>query len=209
MPFYKKGWFMWLMMFVFFPVGLILLWTQSGYSQKSKSIITVVWLGLIVVGGIFGNNHDANVQTVAVETSKQKIESESAKKEKYQEAYNQFFKEISTIDDVANKQWQTLWVDTMNGLGNGIISPVEAYKKTEQARQAMYDISTKIHKVDVPSVFPSEQRDKMEKGKDKLIEAFNMQAYSANKMKDGLGDGQVTPKGTSKFQRFVQIIFIN
>lgn len=50
--FYQKGWFMWLMLIIFFPIGLYLLWKNPDYSKKAKIIITTV----LAVFLIFGHN---------------------------------------------------------------------------------------------------------------------------------------------------------
>lgn len=50
--FYQKGWFMWLMLIVFFPIGLFLLWKNPDYSRKTKTIISVI----LAVFLIFGHN---------------------------------------------------------------------------------------------------------------------------------------------------------
>lgn len=49
MKFYQQNWFMWIMLFLFFPVGLFLLWTQSDYTKRSKIVIT----GLILVSVVW------------------------------------------------------------------------------------------------------------------------------------------------------------
>ena len=51
MKFYEKAWFIWVMMFFFFPVGLFLLWKYSAYSTKAKGFITcVIVAGFLIVG---------------------------------------------------------------------------------------------------------------------------------------------------------------
>jgi len=49
MKFYQQNWFIWIMLFVFFPVGLFLLWQHSDYTNKTKWIIT----GLILLSVVW------------------------------------------------------------------------------------------------------------------------------------------------------------
>lgn len=49
MKFYQQNWFIWIMLFVFFPVGLFLLWQHSDYTSKTKWIIT----GLILLSVVW------------------------------------------------------------------------------------------------------------------------------------------------------------
>jgi len=44
---YQKWWFMWLMLVLFLPVGLFLLWKKQNYTFKKKTIISVVFIGIV------------------------------------------------------------------------------------------------------------------------------------------------------------------
>lgn len=48
--FYKKKWFTWLMIIVFWPVGLFLLWKNNLYSKKVNIIVTAIFLVLWLIG---------------------------------------------------------------------------------------------------------------------------------------------------------------
>lgn len=54
--FYNKVWFMWVMLIVFAPVGIYLLW-RSKYSKLAKIIITSVF-GLFFILAVFSENDD-------------------------------------------------------------------------------------------------------------------------------------------------------
>lgn len=82
--FYQKTWFIWLMIFVFWPVGLILLWMSKKYSQKVKLIVSAFFIAIIAFGMINSTNKNANeksiTSTTATETTKsEKDQQESAK----------------------------------------------------------------------------------------------------------------------------------
>jgi len=46
--FYAKAWFMWLMLFMVFPVGLFLLWYYKHHSMVLRSIITFIWISAMM-----------------------------------------------------------------------------------------------------------------------------------------------------------------
>lgn len=48
MKFYQRGWFIWLMLILFAPVGIILLWTQKKYKPVIRVILSVVFLILFI-----------------------------------------------------------------------------------------------------------------------------------------------------------------
>ena len=57
---YQKNWFIWLMLFLFFPIGLFLLWKYCTYQKKAKLIITaVIVLFVVVVSATQNNNQKA------------------------------------------------------------------------------------------------------------------------------------------------------
>ena len=49
MKFYEKTWFIVLMLIIFFPVGLILVWTNKNWSQKGKITTTAVVAILLII----------------------------------------------------------------------------------------------------------------------------------------------------------------
>ena len=48
--FYEQTWFIVLILIVFFPVGLVLVWTNKQWSQKGKIIATVIVAVLVILG---------------------------------------------------------------------------------------------------------------------------------------------------------------
>lgn len=48
--FYEQTWFIVLILIVFFPAGLILVWTNKQWSQKGKIIATVIVAVLVILG---------------------------------------------------------------------------------------------------------------------------------------------------------------
>lgn len=52
---YQKNWFILLMLFLFFPVGLFLLWKYSTYKKRAKLIITAIVASIVIFGAAQGN----------------------------------------------------------------------------------------------------------------------------------------------------------
>ena len=80
--FYKKNWFIWLMLIFIFPLGLFLLFKYSNYSNRTKGIITVIILGLVIWGQLMPTDQTAP-QQVPKETviTEQTTEEEPQKEE--------------------------------------------------------------------------------------------------------------------------------
>lgn len=49
-PVYQRIWFIWLMVFLFFPVGFVLMWLYSGYTKKAICLIMIGFLVLLSFG---------------------------------------------------------------------------------------------------------------------------------------------------------------
>ena len=64
MKFYEKDWFIVLMLIVFFPYGLFLMWKYSKWHKKTKKIISAI-IAVMVVIAIFsdGSKESKNVET--------------------------------------------------------------------------------------------------------------------------------------------------
>lgn len=58
LPLYKRRWFMWVMLFLFPPVGIALMWLYSGYKKVPKVILSL-FFGLIFIAAL-GDNKSTN-----------------------------------------------------------------------------------------------------------------------------------------------------
>ena len=80
--FYKKNWFIWLMLIFIFPLGLFLLFKYSNYSNRTKGIITVIILGLVIWGRLMPADQTTTQQTPKeTVTTEQTAEKEPPKEE--------------------------------------------------------------------------------------------------------------------------------
>lgn len=73
--FYKKNWFIWLMIIFIFPLGLFLLFKYSNYSNKTKIIITIIILGLVIFSKVLPTEESIN-QTPEQTVTNQEVKSE-------------------------------------------------------------------------------------------------------------------------------------
>lgn len=86
--FYQKTWFIWLMIFIFWPVGLVLLWMSQKYSKKIKLIVTALFIAVVAFGISNSPNKSQEEQvastssTVTTETAKPEKSSQEATKPK-------------------------------------------------------------------------------------------------------------------------------
>ncbi len=69
-PFYQRTWFIWLMLFLFYPVGCILLWLYGDYSKRTKGII----MAIFAVWFIIGNFASPRKGTIKQTTSSNSVE---------------------------------------------------------------------------------------------------------------------------------------
>ena len=91
MEFYEKDWFIVLMLIVFFPVGLFLMWKYSKWHKTAKIIISVFFAIMVIFSD--GSKESKNVETkntnaeveTAVETKDANAEAETAKANKIKE----------------------------------------------------------------------------------------------------------------------------
>lgn len=72
MKWYEKTWFTWLMLFIFAPIGIILLWKYRTYSSKIKTTVTVIFAFLFLIS-IATDKTDKQIeqtpqQTITTET---------------------------------------------------------------------------------------------------------------------------------------------
>lgn len=57
--FYQKTWFIILMLLIFFPVGLILMWATNKWNIGARIGVSIVFVGLAILGTM-GNNSQNN-----------------------------------------------------------------------------------------------------------------------------------------------------
>ena len=119
MKIYEKNWFIILMLVLFFPVGLFLMWKNAKWHKTVKIIVTA----LIVVMAIFSNGSEesknvetkdtnAEVETV-VETKDANVEKETTKTDKAEDnvptEYKNALKRAKSYDKTSHMSKQGLY----------------------------------------------------------------------------------------------------
>lgn len=79
--FYKKNWFIWLMLIFIFPLGLFLLFKYSNYSNRTKGIITIIILGLVIWGRLMPADQTTTQTPKETVTTEQTVKEEPPKEE--------------------------------------------------------------------------------------------------------------------------------
>lgn len=100
--FYKKNWFIWLMIIFIFPLGLFLLFKYSNYSNKTKIIITIIILGLVIFSKVLPTEESIN------QTPEQTVTNQEVKSEKNNEIPELICKQAGIGDTLES------WIDEYN-----------------------------------------------------------------------------------------------
>ena len=75
--FYSKTWFMWLMLIVFAPIGIILMWKFHGeMKKKAKIILTIVFLILFLLIAIGASGDSTNSESINGKSEEQELQVE-------------------------------------------------------------------------------------------------------------------------------------
>ena len=77
--FYEQTWFIVLILIIFFPAGLVLVWTNKQWSQKGKIIATAI-VAVLVILGLGGRNRglkETQPETVTEVTSETTMQEET------------------------------------------------------------------------------------------------------------------------------------
>lgn len=83
MKFYQRNWFVILMLILFFPVGLFLMWKYANWRNYAKIIITVAIALLVVVSYVLPTDYSSTSdQSASVQTQKSEKTTESKKEDK-------------------------------------------------------------------------------------------------------------------------------
>ncbi|CDG02124.1 DUF4236 domain-containing protein [Clostridium chauvoei] len=83
-PFHKRSWFIWLMLILLPPVGIVLLWTSKKYNKKPRVALSIIFALYAMILFIPHSNTATQNNLVAQETKneQEKIEKERAEKER-------------------------------------------------------------------------------------------------------------------------------
>ena len=138
-PIWGKSWFVILMLIVFFPVGLILMWKYKKFNKVVRAIVTVFWALILVVMFVPGDsqedNHtvsETNTEPVLKESSEAEPESPTETETETEESIEQPTSAVQTeatlpytYDDI---QFVTLHVNQrLNYDDNEVMDAIKKY----------------------------------------------------------------------------------
>ncbi|ETB71164.1 MULTISPECIES: hypothetical protein [Bacillus] len=86
-PFYKSNWFTILMLIVFFPVGLILMWANKKWTVTARIVVSIVIVVLAIVGYSTRDNQTGNI-SASNESATKEREEKAEQKAESQEKHN-------------------------------------------------------------------------------------------------------------------------
>ena len=119
MKIYEKNWFIILMLVVFFPVGLFLMWKNAKWHKTVKIIISVLFAAAVIFSN--GNEKSKNVETkdtnaeveTVVETKDANVEKETTKTDKAEDnvptEYKNALKRAKSYDKTSHMSKQGLY----------------------------------------------------------------------------------------------------
>lgn len=116
--FYKRGWFMWLMLFILPPIGIILMFLFSNYSKKAKIVLTIIF-GLFTIIRFTSNTDNKQLET-----------SKSANNNESESIFVDNSKENVSDLAVEDKKEETKLIGWQNSNGNYYYYDNDGNKKT-------------------------------------------------------------------------------
>lgn len=200
--FYQKQWFMWLMLFIFAPIGLFLLWKYSDYSNKKKLIITAIFAFIFIIGVSGSNKNQSNTATKPV-TQQQEItktvEDTQKSLDKEKQAFSTWYDNLTNDLKKVDEDWK-LWGATLNALSSGQIDRYKAFNNFKALSSAMKEHQSKLSRYPIPSELSKEHQDAIKKS----MENLSLWAYyrhdACDDMKDLLDNNSFKPSEIDKIK---------
>jgi len=147
--FYQTTWFTILMLIIFFPVGIFLMWKYNRFNQTARLIISTIF-ALAILGNM--NNTNTAASKKAVELTREQLEEEEEvdstksdveKMKSYLEEYEKYNK---IIEESNKKLEQYNKAKPYNSDGIMLVSP-EEQKNIEQWNKELQDAKNNINDV--------------------------------------------------------------
>lgn len=129
--FYEKTWFIVLILILFFPIGLVLVWTNKHWTQKGKIIATVIVAVILLFGLLGGGESDTTTTSTTVDTTVETTVDTT----------------VETTVDTTNETTAETTSETI--IEDTADDPVKAIENTIRARIEEKYTSTDIEKIDI------------------------------------------------------------
>lgn len=165
---YSSTGFVILMLVVFFPVGLFLMWKEKKFNQWVRIAVTAIFAIAIISGASDDssskNSVDTKQATVQASTQEQAKPSTIQSSEETQKDLKtqqnaftgwetRFMSKTRAYDEV----WKT-WDLTAQGLSNGQLNVGQAYNLLSKLENALGNIQSEFYTMDVPSELSGEHK---------------------------------------------------
>ena len=170
--------------------------------SKIKRIIGIISIICFILSGLVASytkpDNPEPVQTVQ--------ENKPADPEQVKQDVQAFYSQLCAVDNQVKNLWDTAWVPTMTGLGNGVFSRYDGYgimKKIEQSYERM-GLSMDKQLV-VPDSVTGDTKDKLNKVVREYTISISARRDAAGKMLDLLDKGNIKPSELEDVQFHVNI----
>ena len=128
--FYQKNWFAILMLFLFFPVGLWLLWKCSSYSKRTKTYITIAFFAFVAISNVTNPRSKTATNTAQVTTKQEVAEVKQSSISK------QISRELKSTPEQANQIEQILKQCGITG-----VNSIKHREDSDMENEKMYELS--------------------------------------------------------------------
>lgn len=141
MKWYEKTWVIILLVILFFPVGLFLVWKKKEWGGKRKVIITAIVGVCIAIGAFAPEEEEASASANKVQEQAE-VQVEEDKKESPEEIKQSAIASDKELFDMILKseELNKNLLNTMNLSGQGQISLLDLYDFAKQTRDAQYQV---------------------------------------------------------------------
>ena len=197
---WQNTWFIVLMIFLFFPVGLFLMYRYTKY--KTAAIVLAVCIVSYSVYAHFtrpvpshtsvspsSSTSASTTPTAAPATTNASSSSNESVKSAFQTWNNTVQSNLKSVDS----DWEQLWKGTANSLSSKSIDIYTAYNNIDNLEKRLESMRNKFLDLNVPSELSGEQRDILKDAKEKYVAWIYCRREACQKFKAMLNSGAFPP----------------
>ncbi|WP_079708578.1 MerC domain-containing protein [Paraliobacillus ryukyuensis] len=204
--FYQQSWFAWVMLFVFTPVGIFLMFKYKHHGIALRTISSVVF-GIIFISVAATGTGDSettetednnnNVEEVKSEEKDNIDKKENVEKKDVEEAKEEtnkgdknkelYVNEVETWEQEVlqsyDDKWKKYWQDAFTGYSDGEKTKADVVFNLETLKNDHYEpLLQTIDKFNIPKGFNKEQQEKIKSFKDNALVAVNKRLEAIDEM---------------------------
>ena len=175
-----------LLIILFFPVGLYLMWKYSKWSPKVKWVISGIFALLLLINmATSDSNKENNAETKQTSSQSETLPINQQMKDDFTSFYKEFMA-IGTESDNAHKVVTT----ELDALSNGKSSVASVYLEAKNAEEAQGRLSTRLSTLKVPDSLKS-HKNELDKAKQNMSTAIYSRKTAMKSMAELLNTGDL------------------